>query len=149
MGQEKEKPVVVEGEERLRLTRVLIVDDSDSVLEPTCLYLEWALKDYPILSAQNGEQALKVLREIVTPLSEQGVLVLTDLEMPVMGGKELIEIVRGDEDLRSRVKFMVWSGSLEKLREIEKAYPEIPRYLKPMTGRQILSELKEILGQER
>ncbi len=95
------KPVLrhdlIEALERLKLRgkTVLIVDD-----EPDALRLFWRLlasteHDYRVLTARDGEQALRILRE------EKPDVMLMDLVMPGMDGFRLLEIRSQDPDLRS------------------------------------------------
>jgi len=66
---------------------ILIVDDVDTNIE----ILEEILKtDYNILSANNGKEALQVLENAeILPR-----IILMDVMMPVMGGKELFHILK-------------------------------------------------------
>lgn len=77
-----------------KLKNVLIVEDSavtrrmlDSVLH----------KDYNILQAANGQEALKVLNELK---SEVAIIVL-DLNMPVMDGFAFLNKMQADVSLTS------------------------------------------------
>ena len=72
---------------------VLVVDDQDINVE----ILEEILKDqYHILKANNGNQALNVLgNSEVLPK-----IILLDVMMPEMDGKELFEILKNDEDFK-------------------------------------------------
>jgi putative two-component system response regulator len=75
------------------VSTVLVVDD----LEPNVMILEEILKDdYHILTANNGKQALEVLRGAqVLPK-----IILLDVVMPEMTGKEMFEILKSDENLK-------------------------------------------------
>ena len=72
---------------------VLIVDDQDINVD----ILEEILKEhYHILKANNGKHALEVLGNAdVLPK-----VILLDVMMPEMNGKELFEILKGDEDFK-------------------------------------------------
>src|SRR5689334_15613400 len=73
-------------------TRILIVDDEHLI--------RWSLEqnlkkqNYDVLTAGNGEDALKLVRE------EQPDLVLLDIQMPGISGLEVLEKVKEiDEDI--------------------------------------------------
>jgi diguanylate cyclase len=69
---------------------VLVVDDEPDIRYLLAVVLEAA--GYRVIEAAHGEAAL----EQVCRIGPQ--LVITDRMMPVMGGHELIERLRGDED---------------------------------------------------
>lgn len=63
--------------------RVLVVDDEDSVRTVVARMLQG--QGYEVLSARHGEEALKYVEQVGGSMD----LVITDLVMPVMGGREL------------------------------------------------------------
>lgn len=67
------------------MSNILLVDDNKYVLEALSLTLDASMRGHDILKAGNGLEALDILRR--RPVA----LVLTDLEMPVMNGYQLIE----------------------------------------------------------
>jgi len=73
-------------------TTVLVVDDIDM----NVIILEEILKDdYHVLTANNGKQALEVLKNAeVLPK-----IILLDVQMPEMTGREMFEILKADESL--------------------------------------------------
>ena len=72
---------------------VLVVDDVEINRDVLGMILE---KDYEILYAENGQEALSIMKEQKENLS----IVLLDLIMPVMNGFEVLECVRNDEQLK-------------------------------------------------
>ena len=82
----------------MRRLRALVVDDEYAARETLCRLVNW--NDFgfvPPVVAKNGAQALKRWRE------EPFDLVLTDIEMPVMNGIELIEAIREENPSQSIV----------------------------------------------
>jgi len=72
---------------------VLTVDDSDINL----MVLEEILKtDYSVLSANNGKEALNLLRKAKTLPK----IILLDLQMPEMNGRQMLEILKNEESLK-------------------------------------------------
>ena len=72
---------------------VLVVDD----VTTNVMILEEILKnDYNVLTANNGKQALKLLRETAVHPK----IILLDVQMPEMTGTELFDILKLDETLK-------------------------------------------------
>src|SRR5690348_9701052 len=65
---------------------VLVVDDDESLRRVTELQLEEA--GYEVLTASDGEGALRVVEEHAPPV------VITDFKMPGMSGLELLKLIR-------------------------------------------------------
>ena len=80
---------------------VLAVDDESTVLALARDILE--MHGYKVLTARNGEEALRVFRERVATID----LVLLDLTMPVMGGRECFKHLK---EIDPRVRVLVSSG---------------------------------------
>ena len=91
MPDPKLEPVL---ESLLQTTSVLVVDD----IEVNVMIMEEILKDdYIVLTANNGKQALKVLRDAkILPK-----IILLDVQMPEMTGREMFEILKVDDALKS------------------------------------------------
>jgi putative two-component system response regulator len=76
-----------------KIPTVLVVDDVDM----NVMILEEILKDnYQILTANNGRQALEVLRK--TPVLPK--IILLDVMMPEMTGREMFDILKADDALK-------------------------------------------------
>jgi putative two-component system response regulator len=72
---------------------VLVVDD----VEMNRLILEEILKDdYKILTAENGKKALEALK--TSPVLPK--IILLDLLMPEMSGREMFEIIKADDNFK-------------------------------------------------
>ena len=74
------------------MKKVLIVDDEADIVEMLSMVLE--RKDLSLLAAYDGEQALEIVRE------EQPDLVLTDIMMPRLDGRELCRQIKADPSTR-------------------------------------------------
>lgn len=66
---------------------ILVVEDSVEMNEYLCKHLE---KDYTVLSASNGEEAVSVIQ------NNKVDLVISDIMMPVMDGCELCNYIKGN-----------------------------------------------------
>ncbi len=111
---------------------VLVVDDEDLVLTLSQTIL--SAYGYRVLSANSGQKALDLLagKDAID-------LVITDLVMPVMSGRELVEhIRRRAPDTRILcTSGYVWTGGHEH----DSAYLQ-----KPFTARDLLLKVKAVLG---
>ncbi|MFH1892473.1 MAG: response regulator, partial [Candidatus Zixiibacteriota bacterium] len=84
--------------------RLLIVDDELKFLDSIAKRLE--LRDFDITKATNGEQALEIARR------ERFDLVLLDLKMPGLNGKQVLEILK-KEHKYLEVIILTGHGSLD------------------------------------
>lgn len=89
----------------MRRSPVLIVDDDPEVLHALRELLE--IHGYPVRQATNGSEAMDALSTGLLPG-----LVIVDLRMPVMSGWELVEVLRGDPELR-KLPVVVLSADLD------------------------------------
>jgi PAS domain S-box-containing protein len=80
---------------------VLVVEDDESVRDLTVAILK--NQGYRVLIARNGEEALRISQEHVGPIR----LLLTDVVMPQMSGRDLAERLRA---LRPELRVLFMSG---------------------------------------
>jgi CheY-like chemotaxis protein len=73
-----------------RVKKILLVDDESNMRFVLRMILESG--GYEVVAAQHGAAALEALRRSGADL------VLTDLMMPVMSGRELVERLRADQE---------------------------------------------------
>jgi CheY-like chemotaxis protein len=66
----------------------LVVDDSMLIRHTVCRFFEQ--RGYRVEAASNGHDALEVLKRV------QPDVIVTDMEMPKMGGKEFISALKGN-----------------------------------------------------
>lgn len=85
------------------MSHVLVVEDDAVIRSMLQRFLE--MGGYTVTVAQDGQDALEQLDNI------QADLVLTDLEMPVMGGRELLDSIRL---LHPEVRVMGMSGNASR-----------------------------------
>ena len=79
----------------------LVVDDSMVIRHTVSRFLED--RGFAVESASNGMEALEILKR-VTP-----VLVITDMQMPAMGGSELISAIKGKPETAS-IPILILTG---------------------------------------
>jgi two-component system chemotaxis response regulator CheY len=120
--------------------KILLVDDSNvvkAVLKRILIKSDLAIDQ--VLEAGNGVEALKAMS------SEPADLIITDINMPAMGGIELIERMRLDMMLQ-KIPVIVISteGSLTRITNLEEM--GIKGYVrKPFVADEILAVVKEVL----
>ena len=81
------------------MTKLLIIDDDLPILE--MLVLSLSCEGYHVLTAENGEQGLRIFQE------EAPRLVLTDIKMPGMDG---IEVLKRIKAMDSKAQVIVVTG---------------------------------------
>ena len=72
------------------MRKILVVDDESNIR--FLLRMVFELEGFKVVEAHHGAAALELVKE------EQPDLVVTDLMMPVMNGRELIERLRADAE---------------------------------------------------
>jgi CheY-like chemotaxis protein len=94
------------GRARTLVPTVLVVDDEEEVLYTLAAVIEE--QGWRALTARNGREALAVL-EATRPD-----LMLLDLFMPVMGGIELLHVIKNDERL-SHIPRLVMTAANDRM----------------------------------
>lgn len=102
---------------------ILLVEDNDLLRNTIKQLLE--AHGFKVITAENGKQALDKLG-IVRPLKQMHpYLIITDLQMPVMDGHELIKNLDRDSFL-STIPVLVCSSEDPRLAPVGKPYIEKP-----------------------
>ena len=118
---------------------VLLVDDEIGLRETTASYLRSL--GYKVLRAGNGEQALPTGR------SEKIDILVTDLRMPKMNGKELAACLRNEKP-ELKVIYVTAAADREFVREVA-SQSSSRLLLKPFAMRQLARTLRELLNEDR
>jgi CheY-like chemotaxis protein len=116
--------------------RILVVEDHDDSRASLRELLQEC--GYVVDEACNGQVALDVL--LATP---DPALVILDLEMPVLSGTELIEIMKANERL-ANVPVLVVSGSSPRI--IPKAEAIVGFVPKPFDWERLLATVRGCVG---
>jgi two-component system cell cycle sensor histidine kinase/response regulator CckA len=118
---------------------LLLVEDEAAVRSSARRLLE--RQGYSVLEARHGADALRIVEESGRPID----LVVTDLVMPEMGGKELAERLRAH---RPSLKILFMSGYTEKAIAADGIMPPNTGFVeKPFTVEQLMRRLREILDE--
>jgi two-component system, cell cycle sensor histidine kinase and response regulator CckA len=114
---------------------ILFVDDEELVLTMAEMVLK--SRGYRVLTVNSGEKALRLFSEMKSIID----LLITDMVMPKMNGRELIEKVR----VLSPATRIVCATACTRSLAIEK---QLDFLTKPFTAQQLLHKVKESLTAE-
>jgi two-component system, OmpR family, alkaline phosphatase synthesis response regulator PhoP len=121
--------------------QILVVDDDREIARMMRGYLEQA--GYAVLTADNGEQALQLLR------ANRPDLVLLDLMLPDRDGRQITRIIRGDAYLASTYIIMLTARveDSDKILGLELGADDyIP---KPFNPREVLARIRAVFRRSR
>ena len=113
--------------------KILVVDDDQNMLQLLYTFLR---DSYRVTTATNGQEALDMIRE------KRPDLVMLDYLMPGMNGKETLEVIRNDEELKDLpVFFLTGVSDTNKISECLKLDP-IGYILKPIGKFSLLAKIR-------
>jgi CheY-like chemotaxis protein len=120
---------------------ILLVEDDDV----DAMTVRRALKELhvvnPLVQVENGEAALNYLRE---PGQILPCIILLDLNMPVMGGIEFLQVVKQDAALR-RIPVVVLTTSEEQQDKVASFDLGVAGYIrKPVDYQQFVEAVRKI-----
>ena len=93
--------------------QILLVDDDDVDVEVVTRGFKKHRIANPITVAQNGAEALAILRGDERAPFARPYLILLDLNMPVMDGFEFLTALRADHHLRDSIVFVLTTSSAD------------------------------------
>ena len=92
----------------------------------------------PVLSVENGEEALEYLRD---EKNEFPGIILLDLNMPRMNGIEFLKIAKNDDNLK-HIPVIVLTTSLEEMDRVDTFNLGVAGYMvKPVDYKQFVEEI--------
>lgn len=117
--------------------KVLIVDDEIHIVHVVAIKLR--NNDYEVISAENGAEAFKLA------CSEMPDIIVTDFQMPVMTGLELIEKIRRCDQTKDIPVIMLTARSFA-IEDQQKEDLQISLCLsKPFSPKELLENIEDIL----
>ena len=130
-----------------RPVRILLVEDSDADVALTTIALRHARVANELFRAKDGEEALAFLRHQPpfegTPRPD---LVLLDLNMPRMDGREVLSEMKLDEELR-RIPVIVLTTSAEERDVITSYDKSVAGYVtKPVGFEEFVQVVRSLEG---
>jgi len=119
--------------------KVLVVDDEIHIIHVVAIKLR--NNGYEIISAENGSEAFELA------CREKPDIVVTDFQMPVMTGIELVEKLRKNEQTKDMPVIMLTARSFAIENERKQSL-QISEFLsKPFSPKELLRSIEDILYQ--
>ncbi|HXK06019.1 MAG TPA: response regulator [Verrucomicrobiae bacterium] len=120
--------------------RLLVVDDSPAIRRLVARIVAAAGLPFECMAAGTGREALEMVRRA------PAALILTDINMPVMDGEELVGHLREDPALRD-IPVIVLSTDSTRARANRMEAAGARGYLaKPFTAETLRNEVERVLG---
>lgn len=117
---------------------VLVVDDSVTMV--LSLKTTLTMNGFEVVTAGNGKEAMDHLQSGIKPN-----LILTDINMPVMGGMELIGKVRAMPGLKFVPILTLTTESEAAKRDAGKRAGATGWLVKPVSGNDLVAVIKKVL----
>lgn len=119
---------------------IMIVDDTKDTVGMVKKLLE--SEGYNTIDAYNGKEALKLLKEA----QEKPDLVLLDMFMPEMSGREVCEKIRTDDELKDiKVAFFTVAAFREQGKQMLKDLNVLDYIVKPFDIDDLLKRIRNML----
>jgi len=120
--------------------RVLVVDDEIHIVHVVAIKLR--NNGYEVMSADNGVEALELA------LSEKPDIIVTDYQMPLMTGLELVEKLRQHEQTKGTPVIMLTARSFAISQEQQDELQISGCLSKPFSPKELLENIEDILYQK-
>ncbi len=118
--------------------RVLVVDDFPTMRKILKNVLRQIRLDN-VLEAQNGKEALRILKE------EEVDLIICDLLMPEMDGMELLQACKDDPEM-SQIPFIMVTAEAQKRAVMEAIKAGVDHYItKPFTPERLQEAISKVV----
>jgi len=121
--------------------KVLVVDDEIHIVHVVAIKLR--NNGYEVISADNGAQALELA------LSDKPDIIVTDYQMPVMTGMELLEQLRRHEETKHIPVIMLTARSFAIPQEQQEELQISACLSKPFSPKELLGNIEDILYQKQ
>jgi two-component system alkaline phosphatase synthesis response regulator PhoP len=118
--------------------KILIIDDSPTLRKLLNFYLE--KKGYQVKLANNGEVGLKAIN------TEEFHLIILDMNMPVMSGLEVLEILKKREDFSIPI-LILSSDKEEESKAVGIAFGASYYMTKPFKPEEVVARIENIFSE--
>jgi len=120
--------------------KVLVVDDEIHIVHVVAIKLK--NNGYAVISAENGQQALEIA------VAEKPDIIVTDYQMPVMSGIELVENLRASEVTKYTPVIMLTARSFAVEDEWKERMNVSGCLSKPFSPKELLRTIEDVLYQK-
>jgi len=120
--------------------KILIADDEIHIIHVVAIKLR--NNGYDVISANNGAEAYELA------CAEKPDIVVTDYQMPVMTGIELIEKLRANEETKYVPVVLLTARSFAVTEEQQETLGVAACLSKPFSPKELLKTLQDILHQQ-
>lgn len=120
---------------------VLVVDDEIHIVHVVAIKLR--NNGYEVISADNGAEALELA------LKEKPDIVVTDFQMPIMSGLELVEQLRQHDETKDVPVIMLTARSFAIEQETRDELRISGCLSKPFSPKELLGNIEDILYQKQ
>ncbi len=121
--------------------RVLVVDDEVHIVHVVAIKLR--NNGYEVISADNGEEAYELA------CREKPDIIVTDYQMPVMTGLELVEKLRQYEETKDIPVIMLTARSFAIPKEQQEELRISDCLSKPFSPKELLGNIEDVLYQKQ
>lgn len=120
--------------------KVLVVDDEIHIVHVVAIKLR--NNGYEVITADNGAEAFELAQE------EKPDMIVTDYQMPVMSGLELVKELRECEITKGIPVILLTARSFAISKDEQKALDISTCLSKPFSPRELLGHIEDILHQK-
>ena len=122
---------------------ILLIDDDEDDKQLLDRTIKKMGPRYKVLQAENGEEGIKLLNRLKTDQLLPCLIVL-DLNMPKMDGKEAFIAIKSDPDLQ-KIPVTIFSTSSSELDKTFFRKYETPYFVKPVSEKDLTAVASEML----
>lgn len=119
--------------------KILVADDEIHIIHVVAIKLR--NNGYDVLSASNGAEAYELA------CTEKPDIIVTDYQMPLMTGIEMIEKLRANDDTKDIPVVLLTARSFAVTKEQQEALGVSACLSKPFSPKELLKTLQDILHQ--
>ncbi|NLH41265.1 MAG: response regulator [Planctomycetes bacterium] len=128
------------SEDRTMANKVLVADDELHIIHVVAIKLR--NNGYEVITASNGAEAYELACQ------ERPDIVVTDYQMPLMTGIELIEKMRGDDRTRNTPVILLTARSFAITEEMQQSLGVSNCLSKPFSPKELLKTIQDLLYQK-